>query len=223
MCMHALHSCLSVHYMCAVPSKDRKWHHIPWNWSYRQLWATKWVLGTEPRSSERAINVLKLWVISLAPGLLFKRHQLKSDSVYRLLSNGICALIHQASDVTRGLWCSKKSGRVWKSEITAAIVASRTAGERWYTSRPNIPSSRVKAKVPRPFSPVHTWMISATCRTNLSSQHTLLLAMITLINTQRVISACLCFFYQPVRHMRIYLYFFLLLLPWETPKTMHGA
>jgi hypothetical protein len=115
-----------VNYMCSVPSKASK-GYIPWNWSYRQLWATKWVFGIEPRSPERENSVLKLWVISLDPGLLFKRHQLKSDDFYRLHSNGICAVVQQAL----GLWCTKKSRRVLNSGITAAIIACRTAGESW--------------------------------------------------------------------------------------------
>ena len=32
---------------------SRKEHRIPWNWSYRKLWATLWVMGTESRSSAR--------------------------------------------------------------------------------------------------------------------------------------------------------------------------
>lgn len=38
----------------------------PWNWSHRWLWATILVLGIEPVSSRRAINVLNPWPISLA-------------------------------------------------------------------------------------------------------------------------------------------------------------
>ena len=32
----------------------RKGHWIPWNWSYRWLWATMWVLGAKPRFFVRA-------------------------------------------------------------------------------------------------------------------------------------------------------------------------
>ena len=37
---------------------ERLWGcHIPWNWSYRKLWAAIWVLGVEPRSSGRVRSV----------------------------------------------------------------------------------------------------------------------------------------------------------------------
>jgi hypothetical protein len=32
----------------------KRGHWVIWNWSYRQLGAAQWELGTEPRSSERA-------------------------------------------------------------------------------------------------------------------------------------------------------------------------
>ena len=35
-----------------------------WNWSYRQLWATMWVLRIEPRSSGRVATALNHWAIS---------------------------------------------------------------------------------------------------------------------------------------------------------------
>ena len=40
---------------------------IPWNWTYRQVWAAMWVLGIEPGFSGRAVSVLNLWAISPAP------------------------------------------------------------------------------------------------------------------------------------------------------------
>ena len=33
---------------------------VPWNWSYRQLWAAMWMLGIELRSSGRAVNECSL-------------------------------------------------------------------------------------------------------------------------------------------------------------------
>lgn len=41
-------------------------HQIPWNWSYRELWAHI-VLGIEPRFSERIASAINHEDISLAP------------------------------------------------------------------------------------------------------------------------------------------------------------
>lgn len=51
-------------YACLTSTEDRIEHWIPCNWSYRQLWATVWLLGTEPRSSSRAANALNRWTVS---------------------------------------------------------------------------------------------------------------------------------------------------------------
>lgn len=39
----------------------------PWNWSYRQVWASIWVQGTEPRSLRRAVSFLTTAEPSLQP------------------------------------------------------------------------------------------------------------------------------------------------------------
>lgn len=44
---------------------------IPWNWSYRHLWATVWVLGNKPRSSVKAARTLCHWTNSSAPSRFF--------------------------------------------------------------------------------------------------------------------------------------------------------
>lgn len=41
---------------------------IHWNWSYRLLWTTMHVLGTEPQSSEIEARALNHWDISPGPG-----------------------------------------------------------------------------------------------------------------------------------------------------------
>ena len=38
-----------------------------WNWSYRQMWATMWVLATKSKFPARAANALNQWTISPAP------------------------------------------------------------------------------------------------------------------------------------------------------------
>lgn len=44
--------------LCAMPEEARKRHRMPWNWNYRQLLVTMWVLGTRPRSFARATRPL---------------------------------------------------------------------------------------------------------------------------------------------------------------------
>jgi hypothetical protein len=34
---------------------------VPWDWSYRALWAAMWVLEIEPRTSGRASSTLNHW------------------------------------------------------------------------------------------------------------------------------------------------------------------
>ena len=43
--MSVLPASMSMHHVHEVPMKDRRGHCIPWNWSYRWLWATVWELG----------------------------------------------------------------------------------------------------------------------------------------------------------------------------------
>ena len=62
MCISVLPSCVSV-WGC----------QIPWNWSYRQLWAAMWMLGIEPGSSDRAVFALNREPsLHSAPQTIFK-------------------------------------------------------------------------------------------------------------------------------------------------------
>lgn len=54
MYMNNLISCMSVHCMHAWCHGGQKRCSIPWNGSYRPLWAVMWVLGIGPRSYGRA-------------------------------------------------------------------------------------------------------------------------------------------------------------------------
>ena len=45
---------------CVIP-EVRRGHQIPWNWNYRWLWATMWVLGIKPGGSGRAASALNHW------------------------------------------------------------------------------------------------------------------------------------------------------------------
>lgn len=55
--------------MCVylVPVEARRGPQIPWNWSYSQLGATMWVLGTQPWSNARAVRALDCGTISPSP------------------------------------------------------------------------------------------------------------------------------------------------------------
>ena len=46
---------------------QKRWHQIPWIWSYRWLWTTTWVLVSEPRFSAWEAHAPYLEAISLAP------------------------------------------------------------------------------------------------------------------------------------------------------------
>lgn len=59
-CCACMHTC-APHVCKAYEAKMRHW--IPWKWNCRLLWATMWVLGTEPGSSRRAASALACWAI----------------------------------------------------------------------------------------------------------------------------------------------------------------
>lgn len=50
-----LHVCLCTP-VCLVPGEAGRRHWIPWNWSYKWLFAMMWVLGTKSRFSGRTAN-----------------------------------------------------------------------------------------------------------------------------------------------------------------------
>lgn len=52
-------ACVSVHHVHVVSMEARRSIVSFWNWSYRQLSATTWVLGLEPRSSGSKVSALK--------------------------------------------------------------------------------------------------------------------------------------------------------------------
>ena len=60
------YACLCMLCACLVPTEARRGHRLPWNWSYRWLWATVWVLRIEPISG-RVASVLNCWAISPVP------------------------------------------------------------------------------------------------------------------------------------------------------------
>lgn len=60
-------ACMPVPLACLVPSEVRRRCQIPWNWSYRWLWTTKWVLGIEAGFPRRVAIALNHEVTSLAP------------------------------------------------------------------------------------------------------------------------------------------------------------
>jgi hypothetical protein len=55
-CFALMHACVP----CISPKLSESEGDVgsPRNWNYRWFWAVMWVLGTEPRSSLRAVNIL---------------------------------------------------------------------------------------------------------------------------------------------------------------------
>lgn len=58
--------------MCLVPAKVRRRCQISQEWRCRGLWAAMWVVGTELRSSVRAIGTLNHWAMSSASHFYFQ-------------------------------------------------------------------------------------------------------------------------------------------------------
>lgn len=61
--LKCLPACMLLHPMCLVPTEARRRHLMPYNWGYRWLWASTWVLRMEPGSSARAASAFDLWAI----------------------------------------------------------------------------------------------------------------------------------------------------------------
>lgn len=63
--------CLHVHMptmcMCLGPAEVRRGHSVPWNWSFRWLWVTMWVIKPKSESSTRGVSALNSWVIFPVP------------------------------------------------------------------------------------------------------------------------------------------------------------
>lgn len=55
--------CVSICIWMWVLVEARRVWWIPWNWSYKRLWATWWVLGTELKSSAKATSTLNCWAV----------------------------------------------------------------------------------------------------------------------------------------------------------------
>ena len=72
--MSVLPACMSVHHMqaCLLPAEVGRGCQIPWNWSYRWLWSSMWVLRIELGFPVGASSALKHWAISPAPTWMFK-------------------------------------------------------------------------------------------------------------------------------------------------------
>ena len=51
-----LHVCIYIPHAFLVPMEVRRGHLISWNWSYRQLWASMWLVGIKPCSCRRAVK-----------------------------------------------------------------------------------------------------------------------------------------------------------------------
>lgn len=67
-CTYVLH--MRVHFAshaCTLAEEAKKWHHIAWNLSYRQLCLARYMLATKVWFCPGSIRVLNWWVISPAP------------------------------------------------------------------------------------------------------------------------------------------------------------
>jgi hypothetical protein len=67
--------------VCLMPREIRGGHQMPWNWSYRWLWAATWVLGTEPKSSAAVASEVNHWAISPALTSLHSYTQLSQEQL----------------------------------------------------------------------------------------------------------------------------------------------
>jgi hypothetical protein len=59
--------CVSMHVYCVHAVGYSRRHQIPWNWSYRELWAPVWVLGNKPGSHTEATSALNIIKPPLRP------------------------------------------------------------------------------------------------------------------------------------------------------------
>ena len=55
-CVYGVFFCVCVCTICVQCPQKPERHQSPWNWSYRCLWATMWVLTIEPGFSARAAS-----------------------------------------------------------------------------------------------------------------------------------------------------------------------
>lgn len=71
-----MYDCFACMYVCAscMYLGGQRGHWMPWDWSYRQLWGTMWVLGFKPGSSGRAASALSYGAIPLALKYSFSTH-----------------------------------------------------------------------------------------------------------------------------------------------------
>lgn len=69
--MFSVYLCLYTYTHAWYPWKPEK-YHIPWNWSYRWMWITMWVLGIELKPSGRQPVLTNLWAIFPAPNFFLR-------------------------------------------------------------------------------------------------------------------------------------------------------
>lgn len=95
---------VSIPCVCLLPVEARRWGGIPWNGSYRPLWTTMLVLGTQPRSFAEAASVLKHRAIFPTLKILFLTHSIfvyqSSRKWSDRINNFICDLISEKLDNT---------------------------------------------------------------------------------------------------------------------------
>lgn len=65
LCMGVLSARMSVDRLYAVPTEARRRSRIPWNWSYRSLWAVLWVLGINSDPLEEQLVLILTECLSI--------------------------------------------------------------------------------------------------------------------------------------------------------------
>ena len=108
----------------------RRGRHSSWNWSYRWLWATMWLLGVKPRSSGMAMDVLNFRVILPASKISITIFLRQSLIYSKPVSN---LIIGQGWPWTSSLWLHLPSAVVSESTTMPGYIQLGTQLRASYT------------------------------------------------------------------------------------------
>lgn len=107
-CVFLVYGCAPYAYSAHISQKRGQ---IPWNWRYRWLWGTIWVLRAEPGSSAEAASAFNHWPISWPNNdiyyLLFKTVDCVTALTWKILGVEMSIFpAHSASERTRSVCTS---------------------------------------------------------------------------------------------------------------------